>query len=109
MADNIYDLIEVVMDLGRRPQARFHNSEIYLGDREITAKDLHYVVDSIGEFGDDNRAGIEKTLHRISVIRNRQGTPIGLTCRVGRAVYGSVSLITDLIMSEKSVLIISFL
>jgi len=105
-ADNIYDLIEVVMDLGRRPQARFHNSEIYLGDREITAKDLQYVVDSIGEFGDDNRAGIEKTLHRISVIRNRQGTPIGLTCRVGRAVYGSVSLITDLIMSEKSVLIL---
>ncbi len=94
------------MDLGRRPQARFHNSEIYLGDREITAKDLQYVVDSIGEFGDDNRAGIEKTLHRISVIRNRQGTPIGLTCRVGRAVYGSVSLITDLIMSEKSVLIL---
>ena len=105
-ADNVYDLIEVVMDLGRRPQARFHNSEIYLGDREITAKDLQYVVDSIGEFGDDNRAGIEKTLHRISVIRNRQGTPIGLTCRVGRAVYGSVSLITDLIMSEKSVLIL---
>ncbi|MDP6425408.1 MAG: AAA family ATPase [Dehalococcoidia bacterium] len=105
-ADNIYDLIEVVMDLGRRPQARFHNSEIYLGDREITTKDLQYVVDSIGEFGDDNRAGIEKTLHRISVIRNRQGTPIGLTCRVGRAVYGSVSLITDLIMSEKSVLIL---
>ena len=65
-ADNVYDLIEVVMDLGRRPQARFHNSEIYLGDREITAKDLQYVVDSIGEFGDDNRAGIEKTLHRVS-------------------------------------------
>tara|TARA_B100001123_G_scaffold450790_1_gene623807 strand:+ start:947 stop:2188 length:1242 start_codon:yes stop_codon:yes gene_type:complete len=95
------------MDIGRRPQARFYSSEdVYISNEEIKQKDLDHVINSIGKFGDDNRAGIEKTLHRISVIRNRQRIPIGITCRVGRAVFGSVHLIKDLIISGKSVLIL---
>ena len=78
-------LIEVVMDLGRRPEARFPNSEVTLLEREIDDSDIDFVVDHIGEFGEDNRAGIERTLHRISAIRNRAGKVVGLTCRIGRA------------------------
>src|SRR5664279_5037016 len=81
------DLIEVVLDLGRRPEARFPNSEVSLLDREIREADLAYVVEHIGSFGDDNRAGIERTLHRISAIRNRSGKIVGLTCRIGKAVF----------------------
>ena len=77
-------LIEVVLDLGRRPEARFPDSEVMLLDREITEADISHVVDHIGTFGDDNRAGIERTLHRISAIRNRTGKIVGLTCRIGR-------------------------
>ena len=79
-------LIEVVMDLGRRPEARYPDSEVELLEREVDEADIQYVVDHIGSFGDDNRAGIERTLHRISAIRNRNGKIVGLTCRIGRAV-----------------------
>jgi stage III sporulation protein SpoIIIAA len=98
-------LIEVVLDLGRRPEARFPNSETALLDREVTEADIAHVVDHIGTFGDDNRAGIERTLHRISAIRNRNGKIVGLTCRVGRAVYGTIEIIEDLVESGKSILI----
>jgi stage III sporulation protein SpoIIIAA len=84
------DLIEVVLDLGRAPEARFPNGEARLLDREISEVDIGYVIDHIGTFGDDNRAGIERTLHRISAIRNRNGKIVGLTCRIGRAVYGTI-------------------
>ncbi len=77
-------LLEVVLDLGRRPEARFVDRELLLSDREISAEDLEYIIARIGEFTGDNRAGIERTLHRISCIRNRQGRIIGLTCRVGQ-------------------------
>jgi stage III sporulation protein SpoIIIAA len=98
-------LIEVVMDLGRRPEARFTNGEVTLLEREITEADIAYVVDHIGSFGDDNRAGIERTLHRISAIRNRTGKIVGLTCRIGRAVYGTIEIINDFVESGKSILI----
>jgi stage III sporulation protein SpoIIIAA len=98
-------LIEVVMDLGRRPEARFTDAEVTLLDREITEADIDYVVDHIGTFGDDNRAGIERTLHRISAIRNRTGKIVGLTCRIGRAVYGTIEIINDFVESGKSILI----
>ncbi|CAN5666638.1 hypothetical protein BH20CHL7_BH20CHL7_03010 [soil metagenome] len=98
-------LIEVVMDLGRRPEARFPDSETSLLDREITDADIAFVVDHIGSFGDDNRAGIERTLHRISAIRNRNGKIVGLTCRIGRAVYGTIEIITDFVETGKSILI----
>ena len=78
-------LIEVVLDLGRRPEARFPDSEVILLDREVSESDIAHVVEHIGTFGDDNRAGIERTLHRISAIRNRSGKIVGLTCRIGRA------------------------
>lgn len=99
-------LIEIIMDLGRRPEARFQNSESYLSDRDVTRDDLQHVVDRIGVFGDDNRAGIERTLHRISAIRNRTGSIVGLTCRVGRAVYGTISIVRDLVESGESVLLL---
>src|SRR3954469_5958644 len=88
--DNRESLIEVVLDLGRRPEARFPDSEITLLDREITEADIAHVVDHIGTFGDDNRPGIEPTPPPISAIRNRNGKIVGLTCRIGRAVYGTI-------------------
>ncbi len=99
------ELIEVVMDLGRRPEGRFPDSEVALLDREIVEADIAFVIDHIGSFGDDNRAGIERTLHRISAIRNRSGKVVGLTCRVGRAVYGTIEIIADFVESGKSILI----
>jgi stage III sporulation protein SpoIIIAA len=98
-------LIEVIMDLGRRPEARSTASEVTLLEREITEADIKYVVDHIGTFGDDNRAGIERTLHRISALRNRTGKIVGLTCRIGRAVYGTIEIINDFVESGKSILI----
>jgi stage III sporulation protein SpoIIIAA len=98
-------LIEVVMDLGRRPEARFTDGEVTLLEREIDESDIAYVVEHIGTFGDDNRAGIERTLHRISAIRNRTGKIVGLTCRIGRAVYGTIEIINDFVESGKSILI----
>jgi stage III sporulation protein SpoIIIAA len=84
------DLLEIVMDLGRQPQARFLKREVDVGDKEIAHKDIDYVVARISEFTGDNRSGIERTLHRISCIRNRASDIVGLTLRVGRAVYGTV-------------------
>ncbi len=100
------DLLEIVMDLGRLPEARFPGREVILSDREVTHEDIEYVVSHIGEFGLDNRAGIERTLHRISAIRNRSGRIIGLTCRVGRAVYGTINIIRDLVETGKSILLL---
>ncbi len=100
------ELIEVVLDLGRRPEARFGSGgEEVLLDREVTDRDIQWVADHIGSFGDDNRAGVERTLHRISAIRNRSGKIVGLTCRVGRAVFGTIEIIEDLVESGRSVLI----
>ena len=100
------DLLEVVMDLGRIPDARFQDGFINLGTQEITHEDIAYVVSRTGSFGEDNRAGIERTLHRISAIRNRTGDIVGLTCRVGRAVYGTIGIIHDLVESGKSLLLL---
>jgi stage III sporulation protein SpoIIIAA len=103
---NRTDLLEVVMDLGRRPQARFTTGEVDLLDREIVDADIAHVIDHIGAFGDDNRAGIERTLHRISAIRNRSGKVVGLTCRIGRAVFGTIDIIRDITESGQSTLIL---
>lgn len=99
-------LIEVVMDLGRKPFAHFMDGEVILSEREVQQTDIDSVVSRIGEFMDDNRAGIERTLHRISCIRNRQGKIIGLTCRVGRAVYGTIDIIQDLLETGQSLLLL---
>jgi len=99
-------LLEVVMDLGRVPTARFRGREIELSELPVSEEDIAYVVGRIGEFGDDNRAGIERTLHRISAIRNRKGKVIGLTCRVGRAVFGTIAIIRDIVESGKSILLL---
>jgi stage III sporulation protein SpoIIIAA len=100
------DLVEIVMDLGRLPEARFRNVEAILSDMEITREDIDYVVSRIGQFGEDNRAGIPRTLHRISAIRNRSGVVIGLTCRVGRAVFGTIEILQDLIEEGQSILLL---
>ena len=99
-------LIEIVLDIGRRPEARFADSTEYLSYRTIAWQDLDYIIKRLGKFSDDNRAGIEKTLHRISSLRNRQGNIIGLTCRIGRAVFGTVSIIRDLLENKKSILLL---
>jgi stage III sporulation protein SpoIIIAA len=104
--EDIHDLLEVVLDLGRTPEARFPDREIMLSDEEVTEQDIEYISAHIGKFGDDNRAGIERTLHRISAILNRQGRIVGLTCRVGRAVTGTIKVIEDLIQSGKSVMLL---
>jgi stage III sporulation protein SpoIIIAA len=101
-----HELLEVVMDLGRPPEARFAGREATLSEVEVSEADIEYIVSRIGEFGDDNRAGIERTLHRISCIRNRRGRIVGLTCRVGRAVYGTIRVIEDLVKTGKSILLL---
>lgn len=100
------NFLEVILDLGRVPTARFTNHEVVLSDTEVTHADIDYVVERISDFDADNRAGLERTLHRISAIRNRRGHIVGLTCRVGRAVYGTTDIIQDLIESGKSLLIL---
>lgn len=99
-------LIEIVIDLGRRPEARFIGGTEYLSQKIISWQDLDYIIKRISKFSNENRAGIERTLHRISCIRNRQFLITGLTCRIGRAVFGTISVIRDLLESEKSILIL---
>jgi stage III sporulation protein SpoIIIAA len=103
---NNFELLEVVLDLGRAPEARYPGSEDVLSEEEVTESDIDFVVSRIGEFTTDNRAGVERTLHRISCIRNRKGRIVGLTCRVGRAVFGTIKIIEDLVRDEKSVLLL---
>lgn len=98
-------LIELVMDLGRKPEARyFDKTRRAMSDRTVTQSDIDFAVKKIGAFSGDNRAGIERTLHRISCIRNRTGKIIGLTCRIGRAISGTINIIRDLVESGKSIL-----
>ncbi len=103
---NNFALLEIVLDLGRTPEARYPHEEAILSETEVTEADIDFVVSRIGMFTSDNRAGIERTLHRISCIRNRQGRIIGLTLRVGRAVFGTIRIIEDLVREEKSVLLL---
>ncbi|HEY3312344.1 MAG TPA: R3H domain-containing nucleic acid-binding protein [Anaerolineales bacterium] len=104
---NSYDkLLEIILDLGRVPTARYVDEETILREREISHEELDHVVERIGSFDADNRAGLERTLHRISAIRNRRGNVVGLTLRVGRAVYGTIDIIQDIIESGKSILIL---
>jgi stage III sporulation protein SpoIIIAA len=104
--ENRNELLEIVMDLGRLPEGRFPDGEVILSTQPVAESDLEYVVGRIGEFGDDNRAGIERTLHRISALRNRKGKVVGLTCRIGRAVLGSIALIRDIVEQGQSILIL---
>ena len=104
--EDISQLLEVILDLGRPPEARFPHREMVLNSKEVDQEDIDYVVSRVSSFGDDNRAGIERTLHRISAIRNRKGRIVGLTCRVGRAVFGTIKVIEDLIQSGKSILLL---
>lgn len=99
-------LIEVVIDLGRRPEARFTTGPEYLSQKVISWQDIDYVTKRISKFSNDNRAGIERTLHRISCIRNRQFLINGLTCRIGRAVFGTISSVRDLLESQQSILLL---
>ena len=103
---DLKNLIEVVMDLGRQPEGRFPSRAINLSESTITREDIDYVTHRVGSFTQDNRAGIERTLHRISAIRNRRDNVVGLTCRVGRAVFGTVDILRDVIESGKSLLLL---
>jgi len=104
--NNVDDLLEIIMDLGRRPMARFVDREFEISDQEVMREEIDEVVSRIGEFDADNRAGIERTLHRISAIRNKHGAVVGLTSRVGRAVYGTIDIIEDLVVSGKGILLL---
>ena len=103
---NIDTLLEVIMDLGRVPTARYVDGEITLRDEEVTQAEIDIVVSNIGDFDDDNRAGIARTLHRISGIHNRRKQVVGLTCRVGRAVYGTTDIIADIVEEGQSILLL---
>jgi stage III sporulation protein SpoIIIAA len=100
------DLIEVVLDLGRVPEARFLTREVTLNDQEVRREEIEYVVGRVSDFTSDNRAGLERTLHRISCIRNRRGDIVGMTLRVGRAIYGTVDIVRDIVESGKSILLL---
>ena len=99
-------LIEVIMDLGRLPEARFPDLVVQLSDKPVSHEDLSHALAMVGEFTDDNRAGIERTLHRISAIRNRNSQIIGLTLRVGRAIFGTIELLRDLIETGENLLLL---
>ncbi|HSN87876.1 MAG TPA: AAA family ATPase, partial [Thermoanaerobaculia bacterium] len=99
-------VIELVLDLGRPPEIRFPDRGEYLSDHPVSREDISYVVDRVGRFGKDNRAGIARTLHRISAIRNRVGDVVGLTCRVGRAVFGTLDILRDVIEAGESILLL---
>jgi stage III sporulation protein SpoIIIAA len=103
---NVDSLVEIVLDLGRMPEARFLNRHVFLTDHLIKLKDIDFSIKRFSKFSSDNRAGVERTLHRISSIRNRENAVIGLTCRIGRAVLGVISIIRDLIEQEESILIL---
>jgi stage III sporulation protein SpoIIIAA len=100
------ELLEIVLDLGREPEARVPGREVLLADHPVSASDLEHVANNVGQFGDDNRAGIERTLHRVSAIRNRSGRITGLTMRVGRAVTGTGEIIRDIVISGQSILLL---
>ncbi|MBM3460061.1 MAG: AAA family ATPase, partial [Armatimonadetes bacterium] len=100
------ELREILLDLGRVPEARFTSTTIPLSTRPVEQADIEHVTSRVGEFGVDNRAGIERTLHRISAIRNRTGRVVGLTCRVGRAVFGTIDIMRDVVETGKSILIL---
>jgi stage III sporulation protein SpoIIIAA len=100
------ELLEVILDLGRVPTARYTDGEVVLRETEVAQEEIKHVVERVGEFDADNRAGIARTLHRISAIRNRKGDIVGLTCRVGRAVYGTIAIIQGIIESRKSALLL---
>ena len=100
------ELVEIVLDIGRRPEARFTSNTTYLSYKSVVWQDIDYILKRLGKFNEDNRAGVEKTLHRISSLRNRQGSIIGLTCRIGRAFFGTVSIIRDLLETNKSILLL---
>ena len=104
--DDNGNLLEIIMDLGRVPTARFVEQEIVLREDEVTREEIDHVDERVGSFDADNRAGLERTLHRISAIRNRLGKIVGLTLRVGRAVYGTIDIIEDIIETGKSLLIL---
>jgi stage III sporulation protein SpoIIIAA len=105
-ANNADDLLEIILDLGRLPMARYVDREVEISDKEVSRAEIDEVLTRIGEFDADNRAGIERTLHRISAMRNKHGVVVGLTCRVGRAVYGTIDIIEDLLKSGKSILLL---
>lgn len=105
-SENLQDLVEVVLDYGRPAEIRFRDGFERLHNMIVSELDLDYVIKKIGEFGTDNRAGIERTLHRISCIRNRQGRIVGLTCRVGRALEGTIDIIDDIVRSGNSILLL---
>jgi stage III sporulation protein SpoIIIAA len=105
-ADDHGDLLEVVLDLGREPEARFVDGEVVLDQIPVSHADIDYVAERLGDFGGDNRAGIERTLHRISAIRNRTGDIVGLTCRVGRSVTGTIDIIKDIVIQGRSILLL---
>ncbi len=98
------ELLEIILDLGRVPTARYLDGEHVLLDREVTQAELDLVSMQVGDFDADNRAGMERTLHRISAMRNRRGEIVGLTCRVGRAVFGTIDIIRDIIESGRGIL-----
>ncbi|MQF70108.1 AAA family ATPase [SAR202 cluster bacterium AD-804-J14_MRT_500m] len=104
--DDLNNLLEVVLDLARPPEARFSTGDVIIDESSVSDIDIDFVTSSVSEFGEDNRSGIERTLHRISAIRNRKGRILGITCRVGRAVFGTIQIIEDLILSGKSVLLL---
>ncbi|KAD2805826.1 hypothetical protein E3N88_39203 [Mikania micrantha] len=101
-------LLEVILDLGRLPEARYlgDSGRRYLRDTEVSMEELEYAENAIGEIGGDNRAGITGTLHRISAVRNRKGVVVGLTCRVGRAIKGHIDMVRDLLQFGESILFI---
>ena len=103
--EQLDDVIEIVLDIGRVPEVRHAGGKIEkLVCDFVNDEDIAFVTSHLQEFTHDNRSGIPGTLHRISAIRNRQGKVVGLTCRIGRVVTGTIACIKDICTQGKSIL-----
>ncbi|MDD4029357.1 MAG: ATPase, T2SS/T4P/T4SS family [Caldisericia bacterium] len=103
---NIQELIEIILDVGRKPEARFQTFTQNLIDEPVDVSLINAILDRTEGFNRDNRSGVGGTLHRISGIRNRQGDVIGLTCRVGKAIFGTADSVKDIIFSNRNILLL---
>ena len=103
--EELEDVIEIVLDIGRPPEIRHSSGKIdKLPTDNVSDSDISFITSHLQEFTHDNRSGIPGTLHRISAIRNRQGRIVGLTCRIGRVVTGTIACIKDFCTQGKSIL-----
>jgi len=100
------EIVELALDLGRPLVARFNAGHVIIDPLPFSQPELEAIVGQVGTFRRNNRAGIDGTLHRISLIRDRFRTPVGLTIRIGRHLTGVAEGIRDVLLEERQSLLL---